>query len=452
MNPQIFREYDIRGLVDIDLTEDVFAALGRAYGTYLLELGPASTVVARDNRLSSPAYANALIRGILSTGVHVFDAGQVPTPVMYFAVSRMGHEAGVMVTASHNPVEYNGCKLRTATQILYGPHIQKLGAIVEAGSFASGSGTLTPLDVAERYLDEVSALVHLRRRVRVVLDAGNGTTSDLAPQLLARAGAEVIPLYCESDGRFPHHLPDPTVEEHMVDLAAEVRKTGAELGIGLDGDGDRIGAVDERGRMVWGDRLLALYAQRVLGASPSPVVFDTKCSQALIEEVTRLGGTPVLWKTGYPHIKTKMDETGALLAGEMSGHMYFADTYFGYDDGMFAALRLLEAVADHDEPFSATMARIPEYHSTPELRVPCTDEDKFRIVDEIARHFSSGYSVIDVDGVRVQFGDGWGLVRASNTQPVLVVRFEAKTARRLEEIRELFRSLLAKFPQVGSLP
>ncbi|MBN1423409.1 phosphomannomutase/phosphoglucomutase [Candidatus Fermentibacteria bacterium] len=452
MNPQIFREYDIRGLVDIDLSEEVFHAIGQAYGTYLLQLGPTSTVVARDNRLSSPAYAGALIKGILSTGVHVFDAGQVPTPVMYFAVSRMGHEAGIMVTASHNPVEYNGCKLRTAAQILYGPHIQKLRALIEAGAFARGSGTLTSLDVAGRYLEEVSALVHLRRPIRVVLDAGNGTTSDLAPQLLAMAGAEVIPLYCESDGSFPNHLPDPTVEEHMADLAAMVRETGADLGIGLDGDGDRIGAVDEAGRMVWGDRLLALYAQRILPARPSPVVFDTKCSQALIDEVTRLGGTPVIWKTGYPHIKSKMDETGALLAGEMSGHMYFADTYFGYDDGMFAALRLLEAVADSDESFSAIMARIPEYYSTPELRLTCTDEDKFRIVDEIARHFSSGYSVIDVDGVRVQFEDGWGLVRASNTQPVLVVRFEAKTAQRLEEIRGMFRSLLAKFPQVEALP
>ncbi|MCU0610328.1 MAG: phosphomannomutase/phosphoglucomutase [Candidatus Eisenbacteria bacterium] len=452
MNPQIFREYDIRGLVDIDLSHDVFVTLGKAIGTYLLTLGPRSTVVARDNRLSSPAYSAALIEGIISTGVDVFDAGQVPTPVMYYAVARMGHEAGIMVTASHNPVEYNGCKLRTATQILYGPHLQKLRVLAESGAFSRGSGTARQLDVASRYLAEVPSLVSLRRPVRVVLDAGNGTTSDIAPLLLGKAGADVIPLYCESDGRFPHHLPDPTVEEHMAGLAEKVRETGAELGIGLDGDGDRIGAVDEHGKMVWGDRLLALYAQGILPSRPSPVVFDTKCSQALIDEVARLGGSPVIWKTGYPHIKSKMEEVGALLAGEMSGHMYFADTYFGYDDGMFAALRLLEAIADHDEPFSARMSRIPEYPSTPELRLTCTDEDKFRIVDEVKRHFSDGYSVIDVDGVRVQFGDGWGLVRASNTQPILVVRFEAKTPERLREIRELFRGILSRFPEIQDLP
>lgn len=452
MNPQIFREYDIRGLVGVDLSESVFRTIGRAYGTYLRRLGLHGTVVARDNRLSSPGYAGALIEGILSSGVDVYDAGQVPTPVMYYAVARMGHEAGIMVTASHNPVEYNGCKLRTATQILYGPHIQELRRLIEREEFARGTGTVHPLDVAAAYLDAVPRLVTLRRPVRVVLDAGNGTTSDIAPQVLAHAGAEVIPLYCESDGRFPHHLPDPTVEEHMADLAATVVQTGAELGIGLDGDGDRIGAVDERGTMVWGDRLLALYAQRILPERPSPVVFDTKCSQALVEEVTRLGGMPVIWKTGYPHIKSKMEEVGALLAGEMSGHMYFADTYFGYDDGMFAALRLLQCVADEDIPFSQRMARIPEYFSTPELRVPCTDEDKFRIVEEIKRHFSSGFSVIDVDGVRVQFGDGWGLVRASNTQPVLVVRFEARTPERRDEIRGMFREILARFPEVKELP
>ncbi len=452
MNPQIFREYDIRGLVGSDLSEEVFVTLGKAFGTYLRELGPKSTVVGRDNRLSSPAYAAALIEGIASTGVDVYDAGQIPTPVLYYAVARMGYEAGVMVTASHNPVEYNGCKLRTASQILFGPHIQKLRALVERGEFASGRGQVRRIDAVSPYLAEVPKLVRLRRRVRVVLDAGNGTTSDVAPRLLADAGAEVIPLYCQSDGSFPHHLPDPTVEAYMKDLAAVVRETGAELGIGLDGDGDRIGAVDERGRMVWGDRLLALYAQRILPNRPSPVVFDTKCSQALIEEVERLGGTPVIWKTGYPHIKSKMEEVGALLGGEMSGHMYFADTYFGYDDGMFAALRLLEVLANRDESFSQRMAGIPEYASTPELRVTCTDEDKFRIVEEVKRHFSTGYSIIDVDGVRVQFGDGWGLVRASNTQPVLVLRFEAKTPQRRDEILAMFRELLARFPQVKDLP
>lgn len=452
MNPQIFREYDIRGLVGADLDEDTFHQLGKAYGTYAQELGAGSTVVVHDNRISSPSYSAALIDGILSTGMDVFDGGEAPTPVMYYALARLGHEAGIVVTASHNPVEYNGCKLRTADQILYGSHIQKLRKLVEQRAFATGKGSHKRIAIVEKYVAEVPALVRLTRKIRVVVDAGNGTTSGIVPTLLERAGAEVIPLYCESDGRFPNHLPDPTVEKYMTDLSRCVQDEDAELGIGLDGDGDRIGAVDERGSMVWGDRLLALYARKVLAKGPSPVVFDTKCSQALIDEVTRLGGTPIIWKTGYPLIQSKMVEVGALLAGEMSGHMYFADSYFGYDDGMFAALRLLEAVAETDSRFSELMATIPEYHSTPELRLTCTDEDKFRIVDEVKRHFSSGYDVIDVDGVRVQFGDGWGLIRASNTQPVLVVRLEAKTETRLAELRELFRDLLATFPEIKELP
>jgi phosphomannomutase/phosphoglucomutase len=452
MNPQIFREYDIRGLVGVDLDEETFRLLGKAYGTYVQELGAGSTVVVHDNRISSPSFSAALIDGILSTGVDVFDGGEAPTPVMYYAVARMGHEAGVVVTASHNPVEYNGCKLRTADKILYGRHIQKLRRLIEQKAFTTGKGSHNRIAIVEKYVDEVPALVRLARKVRVVVDAGNGTTSGIVPTLLERAGAEVIPLYCESDGRFPNHLPDPTVEKYMTDLSRRVQDEGAELGIGLDGDGDRIGAVDERGSMVWGDRLLALYSRKVLEKGPSPVVFDTKCSQALIDEVTRLGGTPIIWKTGYPLIRSKMVEVDALLAGEMSGHMYFADSYFGYDDGMFAALRLLEAVAQADMRFSELMATIPEYHSTPELRLTCTDEDKFRIVDEVKQHFSSGYDVIDVDGVRVQFGDGWGLIRASNTQPVLVVRLEAKTEARLSELRERFRDLLATFPEIKELP
>jgi phosphomannomutase/phosphoglucomutase len=408
--------------------------------------------VVHDNRISSPAFSAALIEGILSTGMDVYDGGEAPTPVMYYAVARLGHEAGIVVTASHNPVEYNGCKLRTAEQILYGAHIQKLRELVEQRAFARGKGKHKRVLIIDDYVDEVSALVRLPRAVRVVVDAGNGTTSGIVPRLLERAGAEVIPLYCESDGRFPNHLPDPTVEKYMTDLSRHVRDEGAELGIGLDGDGDRIGAVDEHGAMILGDRLLALYARKVLAKGPSPVVFDTKCSQALIDEVARLGGTPIIWKTGYPLIKSKMVEVGALLAGEMSGHMYFADDYFGYDDGMFAALRLLEAVAEAETRFSELMATIPEYYSTPELRLTCTDEDKFRIVDEVKQHFRSGYDVIDVDGVRVQFGDGWGLIRASNTQPVLVVRLEAKTEARLAELRSLFRDLLATFPQVIELP
>lgn len=452
MNSQIFREYDIRGIVGKDLDEEVFRTIGKAYGTYLLQLGPRSSVVAHDNRLSSQAFSDALVEGMLSAGVDVIDIGEAPTPVMYFTIARLNQEAGVVVTASHNPVQYNGCKLRTADEILYGSHIRKIRALAESGRFATGSGRYSQMDVISQYIEEVAGLVELKRRLRVVVDAGNGTTSSVVPALLSRAGADVIKLYCESDGSFPHHLPDPTVAAYMADLSESVRENHADLGIGMDGDGDRIGAVDEQGNMVYGDRLLALYARKVLSTKASPVVFDIKCSQALKEEIERLGGRPVIWKTGYPLIKSKMDEVGALVGGEMSGHMYFADTYYGYDDGMYAALRLLEAAAEFEGSFGTLMSTVPQYPSTPELRLACTDKDKFRIVEEIKELFSSGYEIIDVDGVRVQFEDGWALVRASNTQPILVARFEARTEARLREIKLQFKEILSRFPEVEELP
>ena len=452
MNPDIFREYDIRGIVEDDLDHDAFLYIGKAYGTYLEQLGIPSTVVAHDNRISSPGFTEALIQGIISTGIDVHAIGQAPTPIMNFAVVRLGFPAGIVVTASHNPVEYNGCKLRTASRILYGEHIRNLKELVESKRFNKGRGTVHSVNAVERYIDEVSTLIRIDPSLKVVVDAGNGSTGPIAPELLSRCGVDVVPLYCESDGRFPNHLPDPTVAEYMTDLGDMVRNESADIGIGLDGDGDRVGAVDEQGKIVYGDRLLALFARKVLGNRSGPVIFDAKCSLSLIEEIERLGGMPVIWKTGYPLIWNKMIEENAQLGGEMSGHMYLSDEYFGYDDGMYAALRILEAIISDGRSFSAIMDTIPSYPSTPELRLRCTEEDKFRIVDEIRSRFSQGFNVITVDGVRVQYQDGWALVRASNTQPIIVARFEARDEQRLCEIIEEFRSILSTYPEIKDLP
>ncbi|MGQ9628147.1 MAG: phosphomannomutase/phosphoglucomutase [Anaerolineae bacterium] len=450
VNPQIFRQYDIRGVVDKDLTEPVVEALGRGYGTYMRSLGKRRASLGRDMRLSSERFKDALARGMLSAGLDVVDIGLVPTPALYFSLFTLDVDGGIMITGSHNPPEFNGFKVGVEKTTIYGEEIQNLRRIVEAGDFAKGRGALTQKDVIESYVEAVKGRIGpFARPLRVVADAGNGMAGRIVPRILRELGAEVIELYCELDGTFPNHHPDPTVPEYLQALIARVREENADLGLAYDGDADRLGVVDENGRIIWGDQLMILFSREVLAKKPgASIIFEVKCSQALVEEIERAGGQPIMWKTGHSLIKEKMKELNAPLAGEMSGHLFFADEYFGYDDAIYASCRLVRLLARSEKTIGQMLADVPVYYSTPETRVDCSDEEKFKVVEELSRHFKKLYDTIDVDGVRILFGDGWGLVRASNTQPVLVLRFEARSPERLEEIKKIVLSQLAEFPAV----
>jgi phosphomannomutase/phosphoglucomutase len=451
VNSAIFREYDIRGIADTDLTDEVIRAVGRAFGERLRETGKSSVAVGRDVRLSSARIRSALVEGLLDQGMRVVDVGEVPTPALYFAVLRLNTDAGVMVTGSHNPIEYNGMKLSEGISSLHGPEIQELGKRALTAGVRSERGRAETAYVDDDYLDDLASRVTLARPLKVTVDPGNGSASILGPKFLRRIGCDVDAIFAEPDGRFPNHLPDPTVPKLMEALMARVKANGSDLGIGFDGDADRVGAVDEKGRLLYGDQTLALYAADVLARRPgSPIIFEVKCSQGLIEWIEEKGGKPVMWKAGHSLIKAKMRETKAPLGGEMSGHMFFADEFPGYDDALYGAGRLLRIVAAASKPLSAMVDALPQakYVSTPELRFDCTDAAKFAIVDSVREHFRARYDVVDVDGVRVQFGDGWGLIRASNTQPVLVVRFEAKSRERLQAIAHEVSEALAAYPEV----
>ena len=440
ITPEIFREYDIRGVVEPDLDSETCVLLGRGLGTTLARAGARSVAVGRDVRLSSDRIRDDFVQGLASTGLDVVDVGVVPTPVLYYALYTEDVGGGVMITGSHNPPEYNGFKTSVGKESIYGEKIQAVRRLIEAGDFANGSGKVVERRILPEYLGRLTEGVMPERGLTVVVDAGNGVAGPHAPNVLETLGCTVHKLYCEPDGRFPNHHPDPTVEKNLADLIAKVKSTGADLGIAFDGDADRIGVVDEKGGIVWGDRLLALYARQVLRDGPTSIIFEVKCSKGLIEDIVAHGGTPVMWRTGHSLIKQKMKETGALLAGEMSGHMFFKHRYFGFDDALYAACRLVEIVANEDAPLSEIMATIPKYPATPEIRFECPEAHKFAVVKEVAEYFRRTHPVIDVDGARIDFGDGWGLVRASNTTPLLVMRFEADTEARLAEIRKTVES------------
>lgn len=448
INPHIFREYDIRGVVAADLAGDVPELVGRAYASELRRVranGYALTVVVgRDNRPSSPDLAELVIKGIRSAGVNVIDVGTVPTPLLYYAEIRYEADGGFQITGSHNPPEYNGFKMTIGGRSVYGEAIQRLRERIERGDFAAGRGDLERRDILPTYIDDVAGRFELRRPVKVVADCGNGTGSLVAVPLLERIGADVVPLYCISDGTFPHHHPDPVVDENLVDLIARVREEEADLGVAFDGDADRIGVVDEQGNIVRADLLLLLFALDILErrGPGQKLVFDVKCTQAIPEVFGARGGRPIMWKTGHSLMKEKMKEEGAPIAGELSGHICFGDDYFGFDDALYAACRAVELVARSDRPLSALVAELPHYESTPELRVDVPEERKFAIVREAVEHFRRDHDVVDVDGARVLFDGGWGLLRASNTQPVLVLRFEASTPEKLAEIRRTMEGWL----------
>ncbi len=438
LKPTIFREYDIRGIADLEMLSSGVVNLGRAIGTYMRRHSGPQVNLGRDVRLSGTRLHAALLQGLIASGCRITDIGIVPTPVLYYSVHHLHADAGVMITGSHNPSEYNGFKMMTATKSVFGAAIQEIHQILLNNDFTTGDGTVKNADAVTPYVDEVAAqFAKLSRKVKVVIDAGNGTGGPVMQRILDQINVDSTPLFFEPDGRFPNHHPDPTVLENLEHLAHAVRETKAELGIAFDGDTDRIGAVDEHGHVVYGDFLLLIYAREILTRKPgSTFIGEVKCSQVMYDELEKLGGRPIMYKTGHSLIKTKMKEEHAELAGEMSGHMFFADRYYGFDDAMYAACRLLEIVADSGQPLSAQVAGLPHTVSTPELRVDCPDEEKFDVVARLATRYKATHKVVDVDGVRVLFEKGWGLVRASNTQPVLVMRFEATDNTALNAYRQ----------------
>lgn len=451
VNPNIFREYDVRGVADRDLTDNTVVLLGKAFGTMAARKGLKDVLVGMDNRLSSPRLNSALTRGIISTGCNVIHLGTVVTPILYYARVLYNKEAGVMITGSHNPSEDNGFKLALGPGTIHGEEIQGLKRLIEAGDFERGDGSVSSADPVPAYFEMIREKIRLgERKLKVAVDCGNGTASYFAVDLISSLGCEVIDIYCDPDPSFPNHHPDPVKRKNLTDLIDLVKRRGADLGVAFDGDADRIGVVDDKGDVIWGDQLMAIFWKEVLEKFPgAPAIIEVKCSQALVDEVVRLGGKPVFYRTGHSLIKAKMKELNAPFTGEMSGHIFFADEYFGYDDAFYAAGRLLRLLSNSSEPLSAMVGRLPRYYSTAETRVPCADEEKFEVVRKLQDYFRGDYEVIDVDGVRVLFGDGWGLVRASNTQPVLVARCEAKTPEKLKEIANIMKSSLEKYPQVS---
>jgi phosphomannomutase/phosphoglucomutase len=448
VKPSIFREYDIRGIAGEDLTEENVTLLGKAVGTFLRDHDCLDIAVGRDCRLTSEAYSESMIKGLRATGCNVIDIGVGPTPVLYFAIHHLKTQGGVMVTASHNPPEYNGFKLCRGTDSIHGREIQQILAIVQKGVFAEGEGTLTTADVLVPYHDYVCSNISLKRPLKVGVDAGNGTSGVVAVPILRQLGCEVHDIYCDMDGRFPNHEADPTKAANMKELARLVTDRGLDLGVGFDGDGDRLGVVDEKGHLVYGDQLMIIFAREILSRRPGATfISEVKCSQTMYDDIERHGGRAIMWKTGHSLIKAKMKEEQAALAGEMSGHLFFADRYLGFDDATYAACRLLEILAADGQTLSELLADIPQTYTTPEIRVECPDDKKFKVVEDITNVFRKTHQVIDIDGMRVLFDDGWGLVRASNTQPALVLRFEAFSAERLKDIQEQVENELEKIFQ-----
>jgi phosphomannomutase/phosphoglucomutase len=450
INPYIFRAYDVRGKVGIDITPGVFEQVGRAYGTLVRRRDGHSIALGMDNRLTSPPLKEAFAAGVLSTGVSIVDIGVNHTPLMYFATAHWKLDGGATVTGSHNPVSDNGVKMvHAGAAPLTEEEIQGLLATVTEGDFERGTGTRTTRDPREDYFGAIRAHVRVRRALRVVVDAGNGVAGLFAPDLLRRLGCEVHELYCESDGSFPNHLPDPEVEENVRDLIAKVLELRADVGVAYDGDADRVGIIDELGRRHEADLLLALLARDLLSRHPgAPIVFDVKSSQVLIEDIKAHGGRPIMWKTGHSHLKRKMREDGILLGGEVSGHMFFAEHWYGVDDGILASCKFLDLMSRSSRPVSAHFDTLPHLHGTPELKAPCPDDRKFPVVEELAREFKQRYETIDIDGVRILFPEGWGLLRASNTNPYLTLRFEGNSRRAVEEMKGVVYEALRRYPFV----
>ncbi len=451
ISPFIFREYDIRGIAGKDLTEEVALNIGKAFGTVLKRDGKQKVVIGHDHRWSAEFLFRGLCAGLQSCGLTVVDIGLVPTPLIYFYVTHNRLDAGVSLTGSHNPPDENGFKFQHASRSFYGKEIQGLRQLIEKQDFVSGKGVVERLDheaVVRSYQDFIAKDFHFKKKLKVVIDAGHGMAAVTAPALIRRLGCDVTVLFENLDPKMPDHQADPSVPSNMKDLQKKVVEMKADIGIAFDGDADRLGVVDEKGKIIYGDKLLLLYAREILTRKPGAIIIgDVKSSKQVYDDIAKRGGKPIMWKTGHSLIKAKMKETGAEMAGEMSGHMFFKDRWLGFDDAVYAACRILEITDKADGPFSLLLADIPDLPSTPEIRIDCPDAIKFKVVGQAVADLKKKYEVVDIDGARVEFSAGWGLVRASNTQPVLVTRFEAQSESRLTEIRAIIENEIKRIMQ-----
>ena len=446
MNDTIFRKYDIRGIVDEDLTDEVVENIGRAFGSKLKREGRNTHVIGHDCRNSSERFRDALIKGITSTGCDVINIGMVPTPVQYFAIQHFNADGGIMITGSHNPANYNGFKMCRGAMPLFDQEILEVRDMIKANDFETGQGKTRDEEIIETYISTIEDIIKLKRPLKIAVDAGNGVAGLVAPELYRRLGCEVKEMFTKPDGNFPNHHPDPTVKENLPQLIEEVSKGDYDFGIGFDGDGDRVGIINSDGSMLYGDQILNLLARELLSRKPgSPIIFDVKCSQNLVNDIKKHGGEPVMCKTGHSFIKEEMKKINAPIAGEMSGHIFFKDRFFGFDDATYAGARLLEIAAASDQNFVEMLSDLPQVYNTPEIKFPIPEEKKFDAVDKITAYFKGKHDTIDIDGARVDFGDGWALARASNTTPYIVLRFEAQSQERLEEIQKSFTEVVQSF-------
>ena len=448
LNQYIFREYDIRGKVSDDFPPELVEALGKGFGTYIKRGGGQEIALSGDIRLTTPDLMEQFKTGMLSTGVDVINIGILPTPANYYSMFSLGVAGAVQITGSHNPPEFNGFKLSRDKKAVFGEAIQEIRVIIEKEDYETGEGSEASYDILTKYKRMIASKIDIKKRMKVVMDCGNAAGAICAPEIFKNLNVDLTELYCDVDGTFPNHHPDPTVKENLVDLIDLVKKGSYDIGLAFDGDADRVGVVDETGDIVWADQLMALFLPEVVEEGDE-ILYDVKCSQALEEMIVKYGGKPVMWKTGHSLIKQRMSELNCKLGGEMSGHIFFADDYFGYDDAIYVAARIVQTLSRTDQKLSQLKAELPKYYSTPEMRLEAeSDEEKFRIAKEAVAYFTENYDCSTVDGVRIKFGDGWGLVRSSNTQPVIVCRFEANTAERMEEIRSI---VMNKLQEIGTL-
>ena len=448
VNKYIFREYDIRGKVLDDFPTEVVIQLGKGFGSFVKRNGFHEIALSGDIRLTTPQLMDEFKRGVLSTGIDVINLGILPTPANYYSMFKLEVGGAVQITGSHNPPEFNGFKMSLDREAVYGNDIQIIRKYIDNNDFDTGEGNEIKYDIKSDYKSMIIEKISIERPMKVVMDCANAAGAINAPEIFKNFNIELTELYCEPDGTFPNHHPDPTVKENLKDLIDLMKLGNHDIGIAFDGDADRVGVVDETGDIIWADQLMALFLPEVI-KKDDEILFDVKCSQALEDMIIKYGGKPIMWKTGHSLIKQKMNELGCKLGGEMSGHIFFADDYYGYDDAIYVAARIVQTLSRSDKKLSELKAKLPKYFSTPEMRMACeSDEEKFRIADEAIKYFTKNYDCITVDGVRIKFGDGWGLVRSSNTQPVIVCRFEANSHDRMEEIKDL---VLTKLETMGKI-